>query len=658
MRKSSGNHLLFLSGTLLAGVLICVFLFQMDNKYTAALSGGYGYNVLQDDLDQVAFLVDGWEYYPGSLLDAEDFSGGISAENYTYIGQYPNFSAYLDSPYGTATYRILLENKGEATNVALYLPELLCAGRIYINGVLVGEQGSIEPYDPWVTDGIYTFQAEGTTEIIVQCANYTHYYSGMYYPPAVGSLHAIERMITLRLLIYGLLCFSSLSIALSHLIRWLLGWDKLTRWMGLLCLAFSLRVCYPFLRAMGIPVIRPLYALEDVCGSAVLLFAILLAGELAGVTDRPFHKRFCLPAAAALCAANIVFPLFVLPYVPSLINFYGILLFIWKLAAGIYLIVLAGRTLDSDRPLGRYLLCTGGAYGMSIAASVILANRFEPICGAWLEEYGGFALVMGFSAVMIRWEVLLTRENRHLTLYLQEEVDHKTQWMETLLAERRELLANLLHDLKNPLAALRSYAELVRRGGIALDDVTASYLDALTERAGAVEKRFDILQSFSRGERRVSSQEPILLNAFLRQFYLNNQLDMEITGVDFHLKLPSTDIIVRGDKGRLNAALENLCYNALSFTPENGTVTLALKQEESYAVITVQYTGIGIPAENLAHIFDCGFTDRIDDSGDGLGLYIVRTIALEHGGTVNAVSQEGKGSVFTLRLPIYSPDRH
>ena len=102
MRKSSGNHLLFLPGTLLAGVLICVFLFQMDNKYTAALSGGYGYNVLQDDLDQVAFLVDGWEYYPGSLLDAEDFSGGISAENYTYIGQYPNFSAYLDSPYGTA----------------------------------------------------------------------------------------------------------------------------------------------------------------------------------------------------------------------------------------------------------------------------------------------------------------------------------------------------------------------------------------------------------------------------------------------------------------------------------------------------------------------------------------------------------------------------
>ena len=127
MRKSSGNHLLFLSGTLLAGVLICVFLFHMDNKYTAALSGGYGYNVLQNDLDQVAFLVDGWEYYPGSLLDAEDFSGGISAENYTYIGQYPNFSAYLDSPYGTATYRILLENKGEAANVALYLPELLCA---------------------------------------------------------------------------------------------------------------------------------------------------------------------------------------------------------------------------------------------------------------------------------------------------------------------------------------------------------------------------------------------------------------------------------------------------------------------------------------------------------------------------------------------------
>ena len=655
MRKQTGCNLLFLSVTLLTGVLIYVGLFYLDNKYTAALPGGYGYNVLQDNLDEAAFLVDGWEYYPGQLLDPEDFSSGITPADYTYIGQYPNFSSHLNSPYGTATYRILLENSGEPVEAALYLPELLCAGKIYINGNLVGKQGSIEPYHPLVTDGVYTFRAESVTEIIIQCANYTHYYSGMYYPPAVGSLNAVERMITIRLLIYGMLCFFSLTIALSHLIRWLLGWDKLTRWMGLLCLAFSLRVCYPFLRALGVPIIRPLYALEDVCGSAVLLFAIMLAGELAGVSQRPFHRRVCLPAAAGLCAANIIFPLFVLPLVPSLINPYGILLFLWKLAAGIYLIALAGHTPSSDRPLGCYLICTGGAYGLSVAASVVLANRFEPIYGAWLEEYGGFALVIGFSAVMIRWEVMLTRENRRLTLHLQEEVDRKTHWMDTLLAERRELLANLLHDLKNPLAALRGYAELVRRGGVELDEITAGYLDALTERAGAVEERFDLLQSFSRGERRASAMDPIWLNTFLRQFYLNNRLDMEITGVDFRLKLPTAEIMVRGDKQRLGAALENLCYNALSFTPGNGTITLSLDQEEGYAVITVRDTGIGIPPENLAHIFDWGFTNRDDDSGDGLGLYIVRTIALEHGGTVDVTSQIGKGSVFTMRLPVYSP---
>ncbi len=657
MKKEMKRGLSLLLAFLLAGALAFWGLYRWDNKYTAALPGGAGYNVLSGDGSQTAFLVDGWEYYPGELLTPEGLVGR-EPNCHTYAGEYPNFSAHLGSPYGVATYRLFLENRGGARELSLYLPELLCAGQVYINGELVGRQGAVEPYKPHVVDGIYSFRAGTETEIVIQCANYTHYYSGLYYPPAVGTPAAISQMLTARMMIYGLLCFGSLAVALSNLALWLFDRDKQNRRLGLLCLAFALRVSYPFLRALGVPLVRPLYALEDFCGAAVLLLAILLAGELSGGAVRAYHRKLAYPAATSLCAVTVVFPLFILPYTPIFINTYGLVLFAWKLLGGGYLLFLALRGLSQgNAALGRYLLCAAGMYGLSIALSVLTVNRFEPIRGAWPEEYGGFALVVGFAALMVHRGVLLAAENKRLNLHLQEEVDRKTQAIETLLTERRELLGHLIHDMKNPLAALRNYAELVRMGNVALDQETAGYLDALRERAGMVEERLVLLQGFSRGERGMIPLRPLRLNDFLRQFYEDNRPDMELSGQTFALELPDTALTVDGDEDRLRSALENLCYNALSFTPKTGTVTLSLRREDSWAVISVRDTGAGIEPADLPHVFDRGFTRRSDSSGEGMGLFIVRAIALEHGGTAEAQSQFGQGSTFTLRLPLTKPPK-
>ena len=651
MKKEVKQGLILLLTLALAEALAFWALWRWDNKYTAALPGGAGYNVLTGDGSQAAFLVDGWEYYPGELLAPEDLTGR-AAERYTYAGEYPNFSRHLGSPYGVATYRLTLENRGGARELSLYLPELLCAGRVYINGAPVGEQGSVEPYKPHVVDALYSFWAQERTELVIQCANYTHYYSGLYYPPAVGAPAAITQMLMARMVVYGLLCFGSLAVALSNLALWLFDRDKQNRRLGLLCLAFAVRVSHPFLRALGAPPVRTLYALEDFCGAAVLLLAILLAGELSGGAVRRYHRKLAYPVAASLCAVTVVFPLFILPYAPLFINTYGVVLFFWKLLAGGYLLFLALRGLRISDTLGRYLLCAAGLYGLSIAASVLTANRFEPIRGAWPEEYGGFALVVGFAALMVRRGVLLAEENRRLSLHLREEVDHKTRAMETLLTERRELLAHLIHDVKNPLTALQNYVELVRMGNVALDQETAGYLDALHERAGMVEERLDLLQGFSRGERGLLPLRPICLNDFLRQFYEDNRPDMELSGQTFVLELPETVLSVAGDEERLRSALENLCYNALSFTPKDGTVKLSLRREDDWAAIDVTDTGAGIDPADLPRVFDRGFTHRPDGSGQGMGLFIVRTTALEHGGTVEASSRLGAGSTFTLRLPL------
>ena len=651
MQKERRQSLLLLTVLFLMGAATFTALFHLDNKYTSALPGGLGYNVLQDDPEQPAFLVDGWEYYPGELLEPEDLADRNPSEH-IYIGQYPNFSNHLGSPYGEATYRLRLENRGASTELSLYLPELLCAGRVYINGTLAGEQGSLQPYRPHVMDGIYSFRGEETTEIIIQCANYTHYYSGMYYPPAVGSPTSMARMLTVRMIIYGVLCFATLAVALSNLALWLFTKDKLNRYMGLLCIFFALRICYPFLRTLGAASIRPLYALEDLCGNAVLLLAVLLVEELCRQTLGMHHRKVAVSAAVGLCAVSVIFPLFILPYAPVFINAYGLLLFGWKLFSGACLLFLAVRGFSTENILSRYLLCAAGLYGLSMAVSVLTSGRFEPICGAWPEEYGGFALVTGFAALMVHRSVLLMEENRRLTSHLQEEVDRKTKSLETLLSERKELLANLIHDLKNPLTAVRSYTDLVRGGGVALDGETTEYLDALSDRVLAIEDRFDFLQVFSRGERGMFHNQPICLNSFLQQFYENNRPDMELYGQTFLLVLPERDLVISGDADRLRSALENLCYNALSFTPEDGNITLSLQEENGKAIISVKDTGSGIAPEDLPRVFDRGFTNRPDGSGEGLGLFLVRTTALEHGGMVEVQSQPGHGSTFMLRLPL------
>ena len=650
MKSPTRFRILPLAGCLILGVIFLTVLFFQDNQYTAELPGGWGYSTLQD-ASHVAFLVDGWEYYPGELLNPDDFDEATAPDSCVYAGQYPNFSAHLGSPYGTAAYRLTLYGTEEEQALILYVPELLSAGKIYIDGRLVGTQGSLEPYVPEIEDGQYAFTLTGSTEIIIQCANYTHYYSGLYYPPAVGSARAIQRMLVTRLLVYALLGFSALTLALINVSQWILARDPLTRWMGRLSLAFALALVCQFCLLLGVPLSRPLYALSDLADGLVVLCAIVMAGEQSGAVTRWYHRHLAMPAAVGFSVAGAVFPMLILPYVPQIINGYGLALFLWKCAAGAYLMFLAFRACCTGNQLSSYLLCAAGLFGLTTVWAAATINRFAPICGAWPEEYGGFSLVLGFAAMLVRRDMLLMRENHRLTHHLSEEVHRRTQAMDTLLAERRELLAGLIHDVKNPLAAVRSYAELVQSGGVALDQETDAYLQALRERVDALGERLELLQDFSRGERQTDHQ-PLSLNELLTSFYQANRPDMELDGQQFLLALPQEVATVLGRRERLWSALENLCYNALSFTHEGGSITLSLEIEPTQAHIQVRDTGVGIAPEQLSQIFQRGFTSRAADGGDGLGLYLVRLIAMEHGGSVQAASQLGSGSTFTITLPL------
>ncbi len=226
---------------------------------------------------------------------------------------------------------------------------------------------------------------------------------------------------------------------------------------------------------------------------------------------------------------------------------------------------------------------------------------------------------------------------------------------------RRELVANVGHDLRTPLAALRGYVDEARRHAAESDGPAAQAdLDVAARQGRHLSRLVDDLFELSVLESSPEAlhTEPVPLGELLHDAAATHRPRLEAAGLTFTLALADGLPLVEADGSRLLRLLDNLLGNARTHTPAGGTVTLRAHAEPGAAVIAVQDTGRGIDAEALPHLFDRYWrghdarTRRPDGSGTGLGLAIAAQIARLHGGTLTAESAPGAGSTFTLRLPV------
>jgi len=117
------------------------------------------------------------------------------------------------------------------------------------------------------------------------------------------------------------------------------------------------------------------------------------------------------------------------------------------------------------------------------------------------------------------------------------------------------------------------------------------------------------------------------------------------------------NVRVKGDKGKLRRLFLNILDNAIRYTPRGGVISISLSREGQNALVTIRDTGIGISPEHIPHIFDRFY--RVDkarsrsEGGSGLGLAICKYIVEAHSGEISVESQAGKGSTFSIRLPLY-----
>ncbi len=221
---------------------------------------------------------------------------------------------------------------------------------------------------------------------------------------------------------------------------------------------------------------------------------------------------------------------------------------------------------------------------------------------------------------------------------------------------RRQMLADVSHELKTPLTAMRGYAETLRREDISLEpDARAHALEILERETLRLDRIVRDLLDLARLEDGAGGLD-LRVFAIQRLFahvVERHQREIEAGRVAVGLDVaPEADQIL-ADPDRIEQVVENLVANALRHVNYGGAVDLVARVEEDDIVLTVANSGPGIPPDHLPHVFERFYkvdAARTDVGGSGLGLSISRAIVLRHGGTIDAESGGGR-TRFTVRLP-------
>ena len=221
---------------------------------------------------------------------------------------------------------------------------------------------------------------------------------------------------------------------------------------------------------------------------------------------------------------------------------------------------------------------------------------------------------------------------------------------------KNEFIATASHDLRNPLTSIKGYSVLMQNAG-SLNEHQVDFVKRIQHAAEhmteLVENMLDLAKMDLGAEQK---QEPFDIAAMVDQ--LTDEFRPQAEGKRQSLRLDHEkgNSTVRGDVLKIRQALRNLIGNAIKYTPEGGSVILSLGHQPDTVQIRVRDTGYGIPAADLPHIFNRFYRVRNnghdDIEGNGLGLAIVKSIAEQHGGDVTVESEPGKGSCFSLILPL------
>jgi signal transduction histidine kinase len=320
-------------------------------------------------------------------------------------------------------------------------------------------------------------------------------------------------------------------------------------------------------------------------------------------------------------------------------------------------------------PMGELEFSNGPSYGADVIQSVTVAWLVASVFAIVVAAFAGWFMSKRVTSPVLALEkatrqmeqgnlharVDLPDERQQEFLSLAHSFNGMAEQVEQTVSTLREFVADAAHELHTPLTALQANIELARDEKNASD--RTRYLARAQEQGQRLEAMVESLLGLSRIEAAESrsSFEPVDFIPLVREVGEQFASRAEQAERTFNMTVSEDELNVLGNEMQLKQVVMNLLENALKFTPARGTISLDLERDKSDLLLTVSDAGIGIPPEDLPHLFERFHRGRnvAEYPGNGLGLAIVKAIVQSHSGQVEADSAgHGQGSSFVVRIPI------
>ena len=233
---------------------------------------------------------------------------------------------------------------------------------------------------------------------------------------------------------------------------------------------------------------------------------------------------------------------------------------------------------------------------------------------------------------------------------------HDVSELRQLESVRRDFVANISHELKTPLTAIRGLVETLIDDHAMDPETHDRFIEKIRDQSSRLGNLVSDLLTLSRLESGPGGLrfEAMDLRETVAESCRTQTHAAETKRVDLHATMPDRPVTIEGDSEAMRELVDNLVSNAIKYTPSGGRVDVRLSAENGSAVLEVADTGIGIPPEEQSRVFERFY--RVDKArsrqmgGTGLGLSIVKHVALAHGGSVSLKSASGRGSTFRVQL--------